>query len=76
MNERIKKLNREIDELTEWMNKHIALQVDFPLSEKSKTLIQKNLLVGTGNFGATITGDTWLEVKIQDKIYWLASQEI
>lgn len=73
--DRINNLNTRLDSLLSWKAKHIKQQVDYPLDDISKDIIQKNLLVTTGVYGSTISSDIWLEVKINEKIYWVSAIE-
>lgn len=74
--DRINNLNTRLDSLLNWKAQHIKQQVDYPLDNISKDLIQKNLLITTGNYYGTITDNLWLEISIDGVIYWLYAESI
>lgn len=76
MEERIKQLRTRVEELLKWKQEYLNQQVKFPLDFTSKNLVQKNLLITTGNYTSSITADLWLEVVINEKVYWLACTEV
>ena len=73
--DRINNLNTRLDSLLNWKAQHIKQQVDYPLDSISKDLIQKNLLITTGTYGIEYATEVWLEVKINDTIYWVLALE-
>lgn len=76
MEQRILQLKKEMSELLEWKKRFEIQQVEKPFGSDSKAIIHRDLLVSNGVFGSTTTPDTFLEVIVDGKKWWLEAQSI
>lgn len=76
MDNRLLQLKQEVAELMQWKRNQEAVQVSYPLDPISKDIIQKELLVFSGKVGEIMSGNIWLEVESNGRLFWLSSQEI
>lgn len=75
MEEKIIQLKKITQELLDFKRGLEIQQVQSPLGKLSKKIIQKDMLVSTGQFGVAITTDSYLEVSIDGVIWWLGADK-
>lgn len=73
MEQRIIELKKRVAELTEWTKEDSRNQIPRVFGATSRKAINQDLLVATGVYqAANISFNTWLEVRIDGYLYWLA----